>query len=1178
MSEQNNINTAENNFVHLHVHSEFSLLDGACRLDNLVNTAKEMGMPAVAITDHGVMYGAIDFYKKAKKAGIKPIIGCEVYVAPRTMTDKVYELDASGYHLVLLCKNMTGYQNLIHMVSRSFTEGFYVKPRIDMDMMRQHSEGLICLSACLGGIIPTKLMQGDYEGAKQIALEHLEIFGKGNYYLEIQNHNLPEQGAVNRDLAKISKETGIPLVATNDIHYVTRKDARIQDVLMCIQMNKIVEDPDRMKFSTEEFYLKSYDEMLEALPEYPQAVENTVKIADMCNLEFTFGEYHLPVFDVPDGFTAEEYLQKLCFEGLEKRYGEDKLNYEERLNFEIDMIVKMGFTDYFLITSDFIAYAKNNGISVGPGRGSAAGSIVSYCLGITDIDPVGYSLYFERFLNPERVSMPDIDIDFCYVRRQEVIDYVVAKYGKDRVAQIVTFGTMAARGAIRDVGRALNISYAEVDKVAKLVPNELHITLEKALKSSSQLRSIYENEPKIAELIDTAKALEGMPRHASTHAAGVVITNKPVSTYVPLSKNDESIVTQFPMTTLEELGLLKMDFLGLRNLTVVRDAEKMIKTFNQDFDLDSIPMDDNETFEMLGEGKTAGVFQLESVGITNVVTGLRPHSLEDITAVVALYRPGPMQSIPTYIECKHNPEKVKYKHELLRDILSVTYGCMVYQEQVMEVFRVLAGYSLGKADMVRRAMSKKKMDELARERINFVQGNEELGIDGALKRGVPEKVANEIFDQILDFANYAFNKAHAVSYALIAYQTAYLKRHYPKEYMAALLTSVLDSSDKIALYIMRCREMGMEVTPPDINFSKADFTVSEGQIVFGLVALKNVGRQLINRLIAEREQNGNFKSFSDFCSRAVTLDVNKRAVESFIKSGCFDRMGLKRSALLRIFERILDSASNSRKKNLEGQMDLFSMGTTQKSDENEDIELPDIPELAKKELLMMEKETTGIYLSGHPMDDYVDMIKTLAIPPIGEIHEAFSGEEHGKYSDGMRTKICGVITNIRLQTTRSNTMMAYIYLEDVSGSMEIIAFSKVLDKHSYELKTDNAVMIEGRLDAKEDEAPKLICEKAVLLADFIRNEQGQQEKSVISNEQKAKATQTLYISVEGINSPIVEDAKLILKEFNGDIPVVFYDRLTKKKYGANRTFYVRKEYELLEKLRFILGEENVILK
>ncbi|MBQ2925889.1 MAG: DNA polymerase III subunit alpha, partial [Ruminiclostridium sp.] len=947
-------------FVHLHVHSEFSLLDGACRIQGLVQRAQELGQTAIAVTDHGVMYGAVDFYKAAKAAGIKPIIGCEVYVAPRTHFDKVHELDDRPRHLVLLCKDDQGYRNLCALVSRSFTEGFYGKPRVDMDLLKEYHEGLIALSACLAGEVPTRILAGDYEGAKAHALEMRDIFGPDNYYLELQDHSIPEQKDAARGLLKLHKETGIPLVVTNDAHYLTRADAAIQDVLMCVQMGRTVEDPTRMRFETKEFYIKSEEEMAALFPDWPEAIENTAKIAERCNVDFQFGTYHLPEFKLPEGYTdGDAYFETLCRQGFARRYPNGSQEYLEQLEYEMAMIRRMGFVEYFLIVSDFIGYAKSKDIPVGPGRGSAAGSMVAYCLDITDVDPMKYSLYFERFLNPERVSMPDIDVDFCYRRRGEVIDYVNRKYGSDHVAQIVTFGTMAAKGAIRDVGRALNIPYAEVDAIAKQVPNALHITLDNALSLSKPLREMYESDPTVKKLIDTAKGLEGMPRHASTHAAGVVITRNPADTYVPLAKNDEAVVTQYPMTTLEELGLLKMDFLALRNLTVLDDAVQLVKTHTPDFRLDQIPDDDPATFRMLSEGKTCGVFQMESAGMTGVCVGLKPKDIEDITAIIALYRPGPMDSIPRFISSKHNPRTVTYKTPALEPILANTYGCIVYQEQVIEIFRRLAGYSLGQADMVRRAMSKKKLKDIQRERAAFLHGDPERGITGCIANGIPAEIAESIYDEITDFANYAFNKAHAVCYAIVAYQTAWFKCHYPREYMAALLTSVLDSQGKIAEYIAECRAMGIRLLPPDINQSGPHFTVAGQDIRFGLAALKGVGRGFTNAVLAERQAGGPFKSFPDFCQRLLDQDLNKRVLESLIRAGAFDSMGLKRSQLLDAYEQHLDSLARNKRKNLEGQFDLFSMGADT-AETPVDLVLKNIPEFTPQELMTMEKEVTGL--------------------------------------------------------------------------------------------------------------------------------------------------------------------------------------------------------------------------
>lgn len=1167
-------------FAHLHVHSEYSLLDGACRIEGLVDRVAALGQSACALTDHGVMYGVIDFYRACKAKGVHPVIGCEVYLAPHSRFDRSYVNGEWHSHLILLCENMTGYRNLIHMVSLGFAEGFYMKPRIDMDLLRQHSEGLICLSACLAGVIPRALAEGDMDGAYELCEQFLEIFDRDHFYLEVQDHGIDIQKKVNEGLFQLADELNIGLVATNDAHYLTRKDARIQDVLMSIQMGKTVDDPTRMKFETEEFYIKDADEMAALFPNHPEALANTVKIAERCQVEFEFGKYHLPEFDVPEGYTALQYLQKLCDEGFAVRYPKDDGTVRARLQYEIDMITQMGFVDYFLIVSDFIGYAKRQDIPVGPGRGSAAGSIVSYCLGITDLDPIHYSLYFERFLNPERVSMPDIDVDFCYVRRPEVIEYVTNKYGKDRVAQIVTFGTMAARGAIRDVGRALNIPYNEVDVVAKQVPNELHITIDKALSVNPELKKMYDEKPQVRELIDTARALEGMPRHASTHAAGVVITKDPVDTYVPLARNDEQMVTQFTMTTLEELGLLKMDFLGLRNLTVIADAEKMIRRHVPDFNIEKVDMSDKATYEMLGRGSTMGVFQLESAGITNVVTGLQPESIEDITAVVALYRPGPMQSIPRYIECRHHPEKVTYKHPLLEPILGVTYGCMIYQEQVMQVFQSLAGYSLGKADMVRRAMSKKKMKELEKERVNFIHGNEELGIDGAVKRGVPEAVAASLFDEIMDFANYAFNKAHAVCYAVVSFRTAYLKCHYPREYMAALLTSVLDSSDKISEYIQAAREMGISVLPPDVNESFDGFSVAGRDIRFGLAAVKGVGRSFMKQLVAERETGGLFSSFQEFCERMYDRELNRRALESLIKAGAFDSMGYRRSQLIQIVGAVVDAIAQSRKKNIEGQMDLFGMGNDEVQDTQ--IALPNIPEVSKRELLAMEKETTGLYLSGHPMDEYRDLARQAQATSVRQIIDDLSGESaQPKYKDGMTVHLACVITAVRLKSTKNGSMMAYVTVEDESAAIELVVFPRSLQQCGAYLTEDSAVLLTGKIDAREDEAPKILLNEAQPLTEAAVSSMQSREhpqQSVYTDAQAARiAPQKLYLRIASMQSDEWPQIKSVLVTQPGDTPVYLYPTDTKKKTLAARRYWCQPDVPFLEKLRFLLGEENVIM-
>ena len=1000
-------------FVHLHVHTEYSLLDGACRIRDLPKLVKELGQTACAITDHGVMYGAVDFYRACKAEGIHPIIGCEVYVARRTRFDKQHEFDAESRHLVLLCKNETGYRNLSYMVSQAYIEGFYIKPRIDMELLRAHSDGLIALSACLAGEIPKRLMNGDYNGAKAYALEMRGIFGE-DFYLELQDHGIAEQTEVNRGLLRLHNETGIPLVCTNDAHYLRKEDAENHDVLLCIQTGKTVDDENRMRYEPRNFYIRSTEEMETLFAGYPDAVANTEKIAEKCQLEFTFGKYHLPEFKLPEGYDSPTYLRKLCDEGFARRYGQAKPEYRKQLDYELDMIEKMGFTDYFLIVSDFVRYAKSRGIPVGPGRGSAAGSMVSYCLEITDIDPMKYDLYFERFLNPERVSMPDIDMDFGDTRRGEVVEYVRKKYGDDHVAQIVTFGTMAARAAIRDVGRALNMTYAEVDVVAKLVPagpGALHITLQEALKLSKQLADMYREEPKVKKLIDTAMALEGMPRHASTHAAGVVITKLPVYEYVPLARNDDAVVCQYVMTTLEELGLLKMDFLGLRNLTVLDDAVKMVQQREPEFALSKIPDDDAETYDMISRGQTAGVFQIESTGMTGVCVGLKPQSIEDITAVIALYRPGPMESIPRFIACKHDPKLVTYKHPRLVPILSVTYGCIVYQEQVIRIFQELGGFSLGQADMVRRAISKKKAKEIEKERQAFVYGDAERGIKGCIANGIDEKTAQAIYDEIYDFANYAFNKAHAVSYAVVAYQTAYFKCHYTKEYMAALLTSVLDNSDKVAGYIGECRDCGIALLPPDVNRSSDRFTVEPGGIRFGLVAIKNIGRGFIQSVVREREQGGSFTSLQDFCDRMYDCgDMNKRAVENLIRSGAFDSMGARRSQLLAVYEKVLDGIGNVRRRNVEGQIDFFGMSAANSTVET--VVMPDIPEFTATERMHMEKETTGLYLSGHPMVGYRAAARSSGAVTLNEILEDVSSEEGPtRFADGMPVTVAGIVAS-----------------------------------------------------------------------------------------------------------------------------------------------------------------------
>ena len=1163
---------AGRDFVHLHIHTEYSLLDGACRIDQLMDRVKECGQNAVAITDHGVMYGVIDFYRACKAEGVKPIIGCEVYVAPqgRTRFDKVHEFDSESRHLVLLCENEEGYRNLSYMVSLAWTEGFYVKPRIDQALLREHSKGLIALSACLAGEIPRRLRNGEYDNAKAYALEMAELFGPDRFYLELQDHGIRDQKLVNQSILKIHQETGIPMVCTNDAHYLRKEDAEAHDILLCIQTGKTVDDENRMRYEPQNFYLRSEEEMAALFEGYEGALENTQKITEMCNLEFTFGKYHLPEFKLPEGYDSFSYLKKLCDEGYKARYGDDD-KFRGQLKYEQDMIEKMGFTDYFLIVSDFVRYAKSVGIPVGPGRGSAAGSMVSYCLSITDIDPMKYSLYFERFLNPERVSMPDIDMDFGDTRRGEVVDYVRRKYGDDHVAQIVTFGTMAARGVIRDVGRVLNMPYADVDVIAKLVPNTLHITLNDALRLSKQLSDLYEADEQVKKLIDTARALEGMPRHASTHAAGVVITRKPVYEYVPLAKNDESVVCQYIMTTLEELGLLKMDFLGLRNLTVLDDAVKMVQTRQPDFTLDDIPEGDPETYKMLSDGKTNGVFQMESTGMTGVCVGLKPQSIEDITAIIALYRPGPMDSIPKFIACKHDPSKVSYIIPELEPILSITYGCIVYQEQVIQIFQQLAGYTLGQADMLRRAMSKKKAKDVAKEREAFLHGDPARNIKGCVANGIDPAAAEKIYDEIFAFANYAFNKAHAVSYAVVAYQTAYFKCHFPREYMAALLTSVLDNSDKVSGYIGECRECGIALLPPDINRSADRFTVEEGGIRFGLVAIKNIGRGFIQAVMRERETGGDFTSLYDFCSRMNGSEMNKRAVENLIRSGAFDSMGARRSQLIKVYETVMDSVAAQQRENVEGQMDFFSMAADndEKSNSVKEIPLPDIPEYTPEELMTMEKATTGLYLSGHPMDHYRDAVQKLKAPTIVSILEDFAREGGPeRFADGQRVTIAGVITSSKTKTTKNNSLMAYVMVEDDTASMELLCFSRVLETCGAYMKENQAVVVKGRLSVRDEKAPQIMCDSIYPLSTVEGGIPEPQPK------QETAAGETLFLKFPSIDDPAIRHIKLVFQMFPGKSVVKMVMADTRKVYATQALLHPA----LVQEAQETLGHENVVVK
>jgi DNA polymerase-3 subunit alpha len=1167
-------------FTHLHLHTEFSLLDGACRIKDLVQRVKELGQTSVAITDHGVMYGCVDFYRACLAEGIQPIIGCEVYVAPRTRFDKVHELDSEARHLVLLCQNEEGYRNLSYMVSQANVEGFYIKPRIDLDLLRQHHQGLIALSACLAGEIPRRLRVGDYDGAKTHALMMRELMGEDNYFLEIQDHGIEEQRRILPDLYRLSEETGIPLVATNDAHYIKRENAQAQDVLMCIQTGKTLDDPRRMKFETEEFYVKSEEEMRALFPDHPEAIENTARIAQRCHMEFQFGTYHLPEFQYPEGYDADSWFDKLCHDGFARRYPNGSEEYRQRLTYEMDMIRRMGFVDYFLIVSDFTQYAKDQGIPVGPGRGSAAGSMVAYCMNITDVDPMKYALYFERFLNPERVTMPDIDMDFCYRRRGEVIDYVNRKYGSDHVAQIITFGTMAAKGVIRDVGRVMNLPYAEVDTIAKQVPNTLHMTLDEALKVSKPLRDMYEEDDRVRRLIDTARTIEGMPRNASKHAAGVVITRRPVYEYVPLARNDESIVTQYIMTTLEELGLLKMDFLALRNLTILDDAEKLIRLREPTFDLHSIPDDDPAVFQMISAGHTSGVFQMESGGMTGVCVQMKPQSIEDLTAIIALYRPGPMDSIPRFIACKADPKLISYKHPSLEPILSVTYGCIVYQEQVMMIFQQLAGYSLGGADMVRRAISKKKVKQIEAERAAFIYGDPERGIKGCVANGIPEQTAQEIYGEIYDFANYAFNKAHAVCYAIVAYQTAYFKAHYPREYMAALLTSVLDSTDKVAEYIGECKELGIALLPPDVNESCSDFTVSEGGIRFGLVGVKGVGRGLIDALVQERERGGLYRSFQDFCDRMFDHDLNRRALENLIRCGSFDSMGVRRSQLITVMNPVMDGLSDARKRNLEGQFDLFG-GLTGGGSDVDEVPMPDLPEYSRAELMNMERETTGLYLTGHPMDEYRTVIRRTRAVSVAAINSDFASETGPeRFSDGQRVTLACVVTGVKTKTTRNNSLMAYVNLEDDTGGIEMLVFSKVLGECGSYLKEGTALLVDGRISVRDEKAPQIMCNSVRPLekadADAVPYGGGgatirptnADKPGVLPGKSK------FYLRVPNIQDERVSYIRKLLIMFPGEGQLIFYAQDTGKRYGLPCLIHS----SLLRELREVLGEENVVVK
>ena len=1168
-------------FVHLHVHSEYSLLDGACRIRDLIARVKELGQTSVAVTDHGVMYGAVAFYKEAVKAGIKPIIGCEVYVAARTRFDTDYELDSNRYHLILLCKNETGYKNLCHIVSTSFTEGFYIKPRVDMELLREYSDGLIVFSACISGEIPKLIIEDRYKEAKAKALELQEVFGEENFYLELQDHGFTEQPDVNRGLIKLHNETGIPLVATNDAHYINRDGAEIQDVLMCIQTGKAVEDVDRMRFESQELYLKSEEEMRALFPDFPEACDNTVKIANMCNFDFDFSEHHLPEFTLPEGKNnANEYLKELCLAGVERLYGSNRADVQKQLFYELDMIESMEFTDYFLIVADFIDYAKRNGIPVGPGRGSAAGSVVSYSLGITAVDPLKYNLYFERFLNPERISMPDIDIDFCERRRGEVIEYVKNKYGADRVAQIVTFNTLKAKNAIRSVSKALALSFQEENELAREIPDRLNITIAEALKTSNRLQALYDEDPRVKRVVDTASALEDMPKDSGTHAAGVVVTKVPVREYVPLtlSKKDDSIATQYSMNTLEELGLLKMDFLGLRNLTVIEDAVQQIRKTEPEFLIEKIPEDDAATFKMLTEGKTSGVFQLESQGMTGVCVGLGPKSIEDITAIIALYRPGPMESIPRFLESSHNPSKITYKHPLLEPILSVTYGCIVYQEQVIDIFRRLGGFSLGQADMIRRAMSKKKLEEIEREKKAFIDGDPERGIKGAVANGIPKRIASSIYDEIYAFANYAFNKSHAVAYAIISYQTAYLKCHYPQIYMAALLSSILFSPEKVAEYTHECRNLGIVLLPPNINESDAMFKVSGNDLRYGLVAVKNIGRGFISEVTNERRENGFFKSFEDFCKRMYGGDLNRRAIESLIKCGCFDGLGANRRQLMMICQTVIDSVADHYRRNVEGQIDLFGMSGDTEDQAYGGIELPDIPDYTKGEMTRMEREVTGLYLSGHPMDDYRDSVKRLNAVDIADVLGDFSREDGNvRFKDNQKITLAGVIETVKTKPTRNNSLMAYLSLDDGTGNIELLAFQRVIDEAGGYMQPESLVLAYGKISARDEKEPQIVLDALRPITDaknLTAPTQFSQQYESAANTTPAPPQKTLYVKLNSEECPEYERLKLVHMMFPGNQRMVIHFDDTKRNVGAKCIIHEA----FLAELNSMLGDNNVVVR
>ena len=1144
-------------FTHLHVHTEYSLLDGSNKIKEYVKRLKELGMDSGAITDHGVMFGVIDFYKEAKAQGIKPILGCEVYVAPNSRFDKeVTGGEDRYYHLVLLAENNQGYSNLMKIVSRGFTEGYYYKPRVDMEVLNQFHEGIICLSACLAGEVQRDISKGLYDEAKKAALRYEACFGKGNYFLELQDHGIPEQKTVNAALVRMSKELDIPLVATNDIHYTYAEDAQAHDILLCIQTSKLVTDTNRMRYEGGQYYVKSELEMRQLFPYAQEALDNTAKIADRCNVEIEFGVTKLPKFDVPEGYDSWSYLNKLCFDGLAERYPDDDGKLADKLHYELGVIQKMGYVDYFLIVWDFINWAKSHDIPVGPGRGSAAGSIVSYCLHITNIDPIRYNLLFERFLNPERVSMPDIDIDFCYERRQEVIEYVERKYGKDKVVQIVTFGTLAAKGVIRDVARVLDMPYNFADSISKMVPNELNMTLNRALELNPELRNLYEQNEQVHYLIDMCKKLEGLPRHTSMHAAGVVICQKPADEFVPLSRgSDGAITTQFTMTTIEELGLLKMDFLGLRTLTVIKNAVRNVeKTHGIVIDVDKIDYDDKKVLASLGTGKTDGVLQLESQGMKNFMKELKPQNLEDVIAGISLYRPGPMDFIPSYIKGKNNPDLVTYETPQLEPILAPTYGCIVYQEQVMQIVRDLGGYTMGRSDLVRRAMSKKKAYVMEKERANFVHGNAEEGVPGCEANGIAPEIAEHIYGTMMDFAKYAFNKSHAACYAVVAYQTAYLKYYYPVEFMAALLTSVIDNPTKVSEYIMVCRNMNIQILPPDINEGEAGFSVSGNAIRHALTAIKNIGRPVIDAIVKERTEHGKFNSLKNFIERTAGLDVNKRAIEHFIKSGAFDSFGCTRRQLMSVYVQILDSIQNGKKGVMSGQMSLFDIVSEEEKAELE-IKMPDVGEYDKELLLSFEKEVLGFYVSGHPMEEYEALWSKYITAKTTDFY--LDEETHRTVvEDGSRATIGGMIMDKKIKYTKNDQIMAFLTVEDMVGSVEVIVFPKDYEKNSYKLTDENKVFIQGRVSVEEERDGKLISEKITAFDEIPRK---------------------VWLKFPNMDSYISQEKQLFdsIAQSDGNDTIVIYleDSKQMKTLPPNRN--IKADGEVLERLRGMLGENNV---